>query len=388
MSKQQTSPSPELKTNSTLPFGGQVEPQEDSAAPAPLRRTLALTGLALVASTVLTGSIGSSHHERFPSHLSADKQVILAPKSGSIESLAVKPGQIVVPGNVLFRIVNRNAEGKRGDLEQAVLRLEQELSSAQARAEVETSSSIDNLEAQVFAAENQLAEHLASKYLESVRAKAWGDFGSLFDSLASSKSDRLDIRPLTRDLQDPSHQIEAMLKEAEAENKAEALQTRIELSENRLKALRQRAKDLPRQHAVAAKVPQIEKRLADARQRLADYEEPAAEDITTPVFGMAGNINRNIQDEVKAGELLVEIFDRDHEFLTATLPAKYAANLKPGSIVKIHFSEGVREGTIEAVPPQAKTNSKGEAEVDVRILPTGKVWPFMPIGSTVEISLN
>lgn len=387
MSKQQPTQCPELTMQSTTKSANPAEPQQ-SGAPAPLRRTLAITGFALVASTILTGSIASPHRDRFPGCLCAEKQVVVAPKSGSIESLEVKPGQIVVPGNLLFRIVDHKLDTKRAELEQAVAKLEQELSSAQARADVETSQSIDQLESQVFAAENQLAEYLAAKYIESMRAKAWGDYGNLFDALASSKTDRLDIRPLTRELQDPSFQIEAMLKEADAENKSEALQTRIELSENRLKSLRLRAKELPKQHAIAAKVPQLEKRLADARERLASHQDPVAEDVTSPIYGMAGNVSRSIQDEVRTGEVLLEVFDRDREYLTATVPAQLAANLKPGSVVKIHFPDLLREGLVEAIPPQAKTNSKGEAEVELRILPSGKVWPFMPIGTTVEISLN
>ena len=94
-------------------------------------------------------------------------------------------------------------------------------------------------------------------------------------------------------------------------------------------------------------------------------------------------------EEVKVGDVLVEVFDRDREYLEASFPSRFAATLKPGDTVQIHFpDEQAREGQIEAIPSQAHQSGKGEAEIRVRILPVGKVWPYLPIGCEVQVSLK
>jgi hypothetical protein len=52
----------------------------------------------------------------------------------------------------------------------------------------------------------------------------------------------------------------------------------------------------------------------------------------------------------------------------------------PGSIPRL--------GRLEAIPPQtADLGERGESTIELKIVPTGKPWPEVPFGSTVDVSL-
>ena len=361
-----------------------------SSAPAPLRRSLLIVGLALVASAILTGSLVSQKREKFRGHLLAEKAVLKARINGKITALNVRPGQTVVPDLEAFVIGNPDLAAQRLIVERELQRLEADLCSAKAKAQVESSKVVDLLESQIFALEDSLSLHIAERYLEKMRAKAWGDHKSFLEALASNEFPLAGVKPLSPDLLDANSETAALLKQAEAENKDETLQTRISLCQRRLAGLRARHKELPKQYEIAARVPQIQQALVAAQARSVTLQNTALqESVKVPFFGIAGHVERQINDEVKVGDVLVEVFDRDREYLEASFPSRFAATLKPGDTVQIHFpDEQAREGQIEAIPSQAHQSGKGEAEIRVRILPVGKVWPYLPIGCEVQVSLK
>ncbi len=361
-----------------------------SSAPAPLRRSLVIVGLALVTSTILTGTLVSQKREKFRGHLLAEKAVLKATTDGKITSLNVRPGQTVVPGLEVFVIGNPNLEAQRRTVEQEIQRLEADLCSAKAKAQVESAKVVDQLESQIFALEDSLSLHIAERYLEKMRAKAWGDQKSFLEALASNEFPLAGVKPLSPGLLDANSETDALLKQAEAENRDETLQTRIDLCQKRLTALRQRHQDLPKQYEVASRVPQIQRALEAARNRAATLQTATAqESVKVPFFGITGHVDRQINDEVKIGDVLVEVFDRDREYLEATFPSRLAATMKPGDTVQVHFPDNQpREGQIESIPAQARQSETGEAEIRVRVLPVGKVWPYLPIGSSVQVSVK
>ena len=361
-----------------------------SSAPAPLRRTLAIVGFALVASTVLTLTVASPKREKFQGHLFAEKAVLKAPTDGKITAMNVRAGLTVIPNLEAFVIGKPNLKAQQLTVEKELQRLEADLCSARAKAQVESAKVVDLLESQIFALEDALSIHIAERYLEKMRAKAWGDNKSFLEALASNEFPLVGVKPLSSDALDAHSETTALLKQAEAENKDETLHARIDLCQKRLTALRLRHRELPKQYEVAARVPQIQQALNTALAREATLKSAASqESVKVPCFGITGHVDRQIGDEVKFGDVLVEVFDRDREYLEASIPSRFAATLKPGDTVQVYFPDHQdREGQIESIPSQTHQSQTGEAEIRVRILPVGKVWPYLPIGSAVQVSLK
>ena len=97
-------------------------------------------------------------------------------------------------------------------------------------------------------------------------------------------------------------------------------------------------------------------------------------------------------DAVSKGDLLVEIFDRDREFVTVNLPMSVVATLEANQEVALHFpNDEERHGKVDSIPPQLVSQKNGdqtEATFPVKILSTGKPWPTIPIGSALEVSIG
>jgi len=372
------------RTDGTLPE------QTKQSAPAPLGRTLALLGVTLGLSTVLTGSIAGPKGNRFPARLLAQKEVVTATTDGTIDELKVKPGQLVTKDQELLILSKPNLCDLTADAEKHIQRLEAELCTAQAKAVVESQRLVDELDQQIFRLEDQIAVMGGDAYLERMRAKAWSEQQTYFSALTSTEIPLTGLAPLTKPLQDSRAEMESIIKEAESENRAETLKARIELCQNRLKIVRDRKEQVLKQYEVAVGVPQIQKQLELAKSHQADLQTKADnETISSPKYGLTGNIPHQVKDVIKAGDVLVEVFDRDHEFVEAHLPARFAGSLKPGDTVQVHFPENVvRDGQVETIPPETSRSDKDESEITVRVLPTGKVWPYLPIGSTVQISVR
>ncbi len=372
------------RTSGALP-----EPIAQSA-PAPLGRTLLLLSVTLGLSTAITGSIAGPKSNRFPARLMAQKDVVTAATDGTIDEIKVKPGQIVTKDQELVILSKPNLTSLITEAEQTVQKYEAELCTAQAKAAVESQRLVDELDQQIFRLEDQIAVMGGDCYLERLRAKAWSEQSSYFNALTSTEIPLTGLAPLTKPLQDSRAEMESILKEAESENKAETLKARIELCQNRLKTVRDRKEQVLRQYEAAVGVPQIVKRLAQAKATQTDLEAKADnETISAKGYGLTGNILHQPKDVIKAGDVLVEVFDRDREYVEAHLPARFASSLKPGDTVQVHFPDSVvREGQVEAIPPETSRSDKEESEIAVRVLPTGKVWPYLPIGSTVQISVR
>ena len=68
------------------------------------------------------------------------------------------------------------------------------------------------------------------------------------------------------------------------------------------------------------------------------------------------------------------------------------ASLQERSHVTLHFpNDEKREGTIEALPPQLTSEDNragGQATYSMIIRPTGKPWPTLPIGSSLNVSIR
>jgi multidrug resistance efflux pump len=97
----------------------------------------------------------------------------------------------------------------------------------------------------------------------------------------------------------------------------------------------------------------------------------------------------DVGDPVQPGQVLVELLDQDQPYLLARVPSRLLSRFAAGTEVTVVFSgEGVRRGEVRNIPLQAVPGSAvhlSDAYVDVQIVPKGRLWPRLPIGSRANI---
>lgn len=368
--------------------------QQVTSKPAPVFRTAAITTVAFLLSAVLTGNAARQTEVRYAGELNADVARLFAPADGVVEWTDVKPGQTVLPGTELFIIRDTQLEERIRKAESRLDGFRIDLAAAEARSELELQHRTAELESAAFETELTLTGLLQQQFQKDFESTALGDYLTLFDALASTEVPPVDLQTLAMPQKTQEYdRLRAMIERSEAENNLDALQTRIELCETRLAELRTAISNLPEKLDVAHKIPVIKASIDTASSELEELESQEAERaIKAPIYGMAGVLRVAERESVARGDLLVEVFDRDREFVNVRLPVSLVAALEAGQHVKLAFPNAEdREGQIDSIPPQltSATNGTTEAETfSLKIRPVGKPWPTLPIGSSIEVSLD
>ena len=361
--------------------------------PASGRLTLALVVLAFVGSVMLLSSLISSDTERFPGTLTAETTRLTAPADGIIELVDVRSGQVVLPGRELFIVVDEGLDKDIQAAERQADLLRTSLSRANARADVELQRHGRETDREVFETEIVLTELIRSRYQREFEETAWSRSPNYFDALASNSIPQMDLKSLAVPPQVAAEnsRLQAIIEKGGIENDQETLKTRIELCETRISELRTGKQKLAETIRAANGIPRLEEELAEARDAIDELQSrEAALVVRSPVYGMAGVVDVSERASVSEGAMLLEIFDRDAEYVEAQLPSRLAPKMRAGLRVAVHFpGDEDREGEIEAIPPQVEPVSKGacDACLKIRIKAVGRAWPTLPIGTDVSVSL-
>jgi multidrug efflux pump subunit AcrA (membrane-fusion protein) len=371
-----------------------VDRSSDPDRPASLFRTLSMTTAALVLSVVVTGMVAQRGEMRFTGVLNAEVSRLSAPADGIVEWMEVKPGQIVLPGTELFIIRDTQLEER---IHKAKLTLDGfriDLAAAAARAELEIQQRTTTLDSEAFDTELTLTGLLQQQFQHDFESTALGDYIDLFDALASTEIPPVNLKLLAMpDKSQDFDRLRAMIERSEVENSLEALQTRIDLCEARLRELRDAIDALPTRVEAAHRIPVIQASIDSTTAQLQELQSLEAERaVNSPIYGMAGVLRVQELEAVSEGDLLVEIFDRDREFVSVSLPMSLVATLEAGQEVTLHFpNDEERHGKIDSIPPQLMAEQSGpasEATFLVKVRSTGKPWPTLPIGSALEVSIE
>lgn len=371
-----------------------VDRSSDPNRPASVFKTLSMITAALVLSVAVTGSVARQNGAKFTGILKAEVSRLSAPADGIVEWMEVKPGQIVLPGTELFIIRDTQLEERIRKAELTLDGFRIDLAAAAARAELELQQRTASLDSDAFNTELTLTSLLQQQFQEDFKSTALGDFIDLFDSLASTDIPPVNLKSLAMpDRSQDYDRLRAMIERSEVENSLEALQTRIDLCEARLKELRGTIDGLPARIEAAHRIPVIQASIDSTTSELEELKSLEAERmVNSPIYGMAGVLRVQELESVSEGDLLVEIFDRDREFVTVSLPMSLVATLEAGQEVKLHFPDDEeRHGKIDSIPPQLMAEQSGagiEATFPVKVLSTGKPWPTLPIGSALEVSIE
>ena len=362
--------------------------------PASGRLTLTLVALSFAGSVILLASLLSSDAEHYPGTLTAETTRLTAPADGVIELVDVRSGQVVLPGRELFIVVDEGLDREIQAAERQADLLKTDLSRANARADVELQKHGRETDREIFETEIVLTELIRSQYQREFEETAWSRSPNYFEALASNSIPQIDLKSLAipRQVAAENSRLKSIIEKGGIENDQETLKTRIDLCETRIRELRSGKQKLAETIRAANGIPRLEDELSAARDVIDELQSrEAALVVRSPVYGMAGVVDVPERSSVTEGTLLLEIFDRDAEFVEAQLPSRLAPQIRAGLRVAVHFpGEEDREGEIEAIPPQVEPATSGQCDacLKVRVKAVGRAWPTLPIGTDVSVRLH
>lgn len=354
-------------------------------------RTIALAAVALAAGVWVTGQFDRQTGQTYSGRLQARMITITAQCSARLKSINVTPGERVAAGTPLFVL-----ESETG-LEQAALRKQDAEQKQQVALRVKAAAELElhwrrrELQSEMFQTQLRLAELKQERVHLDVAQLAWREQFST----ASLFRDELPPSSVFRFISDappPANgvQIQAMLKEDAAAATAEALDSQIELCEQRLAELRHLDSLLDSQIRTSHGVDRAEEeyRLAAEAAAAEADNAPSGIAVASPGYGLVGLFHRQPGDRVEAGEVLVQILDDDRRSIEVEVPSAVVNRFQPGEPITLKFPGAeLRTGTISAIPPQTSAD-RGEATdavITLAIEPTGRLWPHVPIGSQVLV---
>ena len=90
---------------------------------------------------------------------------------------------------------------------------------------------------------------------------------------------------------------------------------------------------------------------------------------------------------MQTGEVMLRILHPDRRYVTAYLPTRRVYELRLGQEVELQFP-GNQEfrGQVVDIPLVADViGHTGDTQAAVRIEPVGRLWPYVPVGSQIDV---
>lgn len=368
--------------------------QTVEARPSIIRAAAAVSG-ALILSVLATALVATSTDDRYPGTLLTRTVAIPSPATGTIEPLEIAAGEIIIRGRELFLVTDEELEQRTLSAQNRVRELESRLAAEEATAKMRSDELLASVNSEIFEAEMQLADFLRKHFQHKFEVTAWSDYLDPQDALVSTVTPPIDLDSaiMGRRRDSGEARIRAIIARANSENEVDSLETKIGICDRRIKTLQKRGEQIVESTEISLGIAVIREQLQTAKIQLASQQAESAEHlVVSPAYGMTGLIPHQAGDRVRKGDVLLEVFDRDDEFVRVEFPSRLAAQLRKGTHVSLMFpGDEAREGEIAEVPPQVTSPPQGEeteSRIAVRVIPRGRAWPTLPVGSTVYATLK
>ncbi|MBT4868244.1 MAG: hypothetical protein HON53_24320 [Planctomycetaceae bacterium] len=375
-----------------------TQPEESEVAsrgrlPASPRRALLFGLCALAAGWYGTHWLNGRNELVLRGVVAVPTTIVAAPLDGRLIELNATEYDIVHGGGSLALFENDQLASQIETQQQRVSQLQDELTVAEARADVDLAWRQKDLQTEIHGTQIESSNLLKQKLMRNVERLAWNDFKRSGDSpIQLTSTEELFLTLRAPQLRSEEQQLRAALKEEASRNAAEVLDVQIVLCDQRLAELRQLSARLPNKVKQAAGLERARNKLQAAEQELTRLEmQPQRVTLSAPSYGVVGVFRQAVGTSVVRGETIVELLDLDRPFLIAKVPSVRLHRFAPGFEVTLRFPGSVeRSGRVTSIPPQTNTESTSpdDAPISVRIDPTGKLWPRVPVGSGVEVIIG
>ena len=324
--------------------------------------------------------------------LQAPKTIITAKNDAVIQEIHVKEGQTVSSGDIIISLFDHFLEKSWNAKQQELVALEAELEQSKAKTEVELALRNKEIESEVFNAKLKSSQYLKDQYIHQITNLAWQDFLQDYDSLSTNGSSEEVFRSLVYESRLPDeNRITAMLRQESARNSAEVFTARVKLCEEQMAELKAIQKKLPDQIRLAMGVEVMKNRLERVKSEITQLEsQREALLLKAGRYGVVGIFDKEVGDPIQKGTPIVELFDKEHPYLVVEVPSRKISLFNKGTEVKVAFSGNIKgKGVVHKISEQAiQKPGLRESVILVYLEPAGRLWPDLPMGTTVDVSLE
>ncbi|MEZ6131393.1 MAG: HlyD family efflux transporter periplasmic adaptor subunit [Planctomycetaceae bacterium] len=166
---------------------------------------------------------------------------------------------------------------------------------------------------------------------------------------------------------------------------AEAINVRL-----RLERLEDLKETLPDQVRRAAGVDSLRALFDEAVKYLSEIRTISREvAVVCPGYGRVGQVRFQPGDHMEAGDVLLKILHTDRRYVMLNVPTRRMHEIQPGNSVDLIFPGNQRFcGQVTNLPMLAEASANGQSLATVRVEPTGRLWPEIPIGSQIDVLLK
>lgn len=353
-----------------------------------------LAGLLLGAGVVL-----GYEHLRFESwrgELQAVQSAVVGDRPALCQQWCCEPGEAVHPGQPLVVLHDASLQQRLRHQRRAIEAAESELTRLTAECEMRVELERRTIEDRLFEIRLKLAELGRAPPAPLVPSPVAKD---RWPTLADAG-----LHPLWRATQLPRRASRGALPAAILPSVAE-LTPRAETSpapfdwavarrmcDERILELERLRDELPGRIGQAMKLVEQQSELEFARHELSLLEaETARLTVRAAVTGRVGLLQKQAGEPVVPGDVLVQLFDDERLYLVMKVPSSRVGDFPQGSEVELSFPGGRRgRGRVSGLAPQAESAAidgvtTGERVVEIRLTPTGPLWPTLPWGTGVTV---
>lgn len=185
----------------------------------------------------------------------------------------------------------------------------------------------------------------------------------------------------------PAEQKMVLASEASAESVLGVESRSVEMRLQRLEELRE---ILPKQVQQAAGVESIRVQFDEATERLQQMETLSRNvAVLCPGYGKVGQVRYRAGDTMAPGEVMLKILHTERRYVLLNIPTRRVNEIEPGTPVELIFPGKERyRGRVANMPMLADISTNGRSLATVRVEPSGRLWPEIPIGSEIDVLIK
>jgi multidrug resistance efflux pump len=331
---------------------------------------------------------------RFAAYLETHTTPVTAEHPGRVEALAKSEGDRITIGDPLLNLTDSQLMREIQLQKDEVARTEIQLNQCLAEADLDLQWRTNDLDDKIIDYQLRSAGYLKEKYDFELQKSMLADMLSSNLTAALPDPESLIGSLMVEDRLPRVEEMTTALKLETVSNATDVSSAQVEICEQQLKRLEQVKQSLPATVRRRAGVDAAEATLARAKAMLEQTEGRRTElTVASTAVGKVGVYRVKVGDHVQPGQTIVELLDDARRFLRVEVPSSKISELKVAQNVDITFpGGGKRTGRIQLIAPQAiptDPNSHGaESLILVRVEQTGELWPDLPVGTRVDVSLR